>query len=196
MLGLLDHFGAQQAILIGNSLGGAVAMQFTLAHPERVSALVLVDPEVYNGGSPAWLRPLLATPEMRHLGPLIARQIEKSGPELIKTAWHDPSKIPAETIALYERPLQANNWDIALWDFTLATGTSDLPPHLKEFNLPTLVITGDDDRIVPTADTIRLAGELPEAQLVVIPNAGHVPHEEQPAAFMAAVQKFISTLSG
>jgi len=96
---LLDHFGVQQAILVGNSAGGTVAMQMTLAHPERVSALILVDPAVYNGGgAPAWVRPLLATPQMRRLGPLVARQIQARGPELINLAWHDPSLLRPETI--------------------------------------------------------------------------------------------------
>jgi pimeloyl-ACP methyl ester carboxylesterase len=195
-LGLLDHFGVQQAVFVGNSAGGTVAMQVALAHPERVKALVLVDPAVYNGGgAPGWIRPLLATPQMRHLGPLVARQIQKSGPELIKTAWHDPSIITPETLALYKKPLMVDHWDVALWDFTLANGSSDLPQHLSELTLPTLVITGDDDRIVPTADSIRLSSALPNAQLVVIPNAGHVPHEEQPGAFMDALIKFINNLS-
>jgi pimeloyl-ACP methyl ester carboxylesterase len=44
---------------------------------------------------------------------------------------------------------------------------------------------------VPTADTVRLAGVLPGAKLVIIPGAGHVPHEEQPAAFMQAVEAFL-----
>jgi pimeloyl-ACP methyl ester carboxylesterase len=57
-----------------------------------------------------------------------------------------------------------------------------------------LVLTGDTDRIVPTEQSIRLAGELPHAVLVVIPQAGHVPHEEQPALFMQAVSEFFSAL--
>ena len=50
VIGLLDHFGVDQAILVGNSAGGTIAMQAALTYPERVSALVLVDPAVYNGG--------------------------------------------------------------------------------------------------------------------------------------------------
>ena len=60
--------------------------------------------------------------------------------------------------------------------------------------LRVLVVTGDDDRVVPTAESIRLAGELPDASLVVIAEAGHVPHEEKPAAFMEAVRNFLSNL--
>jgi pimeloyl-ACP methyl ester carboxylesterase len=194
-IGMLDHFGVQQAILVGNSAGGTVAMQTALAHPERVSALILVDPAVYNaGGAPAWVRPLLATPQMRHLGPLLARQIQKRGPELLNLAWHDPSLLKPETVELYQKPLQVENWDKALWELTLTGGRSNLAERLDELILPVLVITGDDDRIVPTADSIRLAKELPNAELVVIPNAGHVPHEERPAEFMQAVIGFLSAI--
>ena len=195
VVGLLDHFAVEQAILVGNSAGGTVAMQVALAYPERVSALILVDPAVYSGGgAPAWIRPLLRTPQMRHLGPLVARQIQTRGPQLVELAWHDPSQITPETIALYQKPLQVDNWDKALWEFTLASRASGLADRLAEFTLPVLVITGDDDRIVPTADSIRLAGELPAASLVVIPQAGHVPHEERPDLFMQAVNAFLETL--
>jgi len=192
---LLNLFGVQHAILIGNSAGGTVAMQVALAHPERVSALILVDPAVYSGGGvPAWLRPLLDTPQMRHLGPLLARQIQVRGSALLDLAWHDSSLLQPEIIELYKKPLQVENWDKALWEFTLASRASDLTERLGEFTLPVLVITGDDDRIVPTSQSIRLSGELPNAQLVVITNAGHVPHEERPTAFMDAVINFLNSL--
>jgi pimeloyl-ACP methyl ester carboxylesterase len=196
LIGLLDHYGIDQAILVGNSAGGTVAMNTALEYPERVSGLVLVDPAVYSGGgSPAWARPLLATPQGRHIGPLITRRILDSGPELLQRAWHDVSKLTPEMIELYRKPLQIENWDKALWEMTLASHASELDSRLDEFNLPVMVITGDDDRIVPTADSIRLAGELPNAQLEVIEAAGHVPHEEQPEAFMQAVTKFLQELN-
>jgi pimeloyl-ACP methyl ester carboxylesterase len=192
---LLDHFGVQQAILIGNSAGGTVSMQVALEHPERVSALILVDPAVYNGmGAPRWVQPILATPQMRHLGPLISRQILKRGPELIKLAWHDPTILSPEMLEFYKKPYQVENWDKALWEFTLASRPTGLSERLKEITLPVLVITGDHDRIVPTKDSIRLAGELPNASLQVIPNAGHIPHEEQPQVFIEAVTSYLSKI--
>jgi pimeloyl-ACP methyl ester carboxylesterase len=195
LLGLLDHFNVQKAILVGNSAGGTVAMQFTLQHPERVQALILVDPAVYeDGGGSSWLRLFYKTPQMNHLGPLIVRSIQSKGIDLIKMAWYEPSKIAPETIAGYTKPLRADNWDRALWFFTTASLPSDLPQRLGEFTLPVLVITGDTDKIVPTANSVELAGELPGGKLVIILKAGHVPHEEQPAAFMTAVNEFLSTL--
>jgi pimeloyl-ACP methyl ester carboxylesterase len=193
--GLLDHFGVQQAFLVGNSAGGTAAMQAALAHPERVAGLVLVAPAVYSGGgTPAWVRPLLTTPQMRHLGPLVARQIQARSPELIALSWHNPDLLTSQTLALYQKPFQVENWDQALWEFTLASRPSGLAEKLEQFSLPVLVVTGDDDRVVPTAESVRLASELPNARLSVIGNAGHVPHEERPADFMNAMRDFLNDL--
>jgi pimeloyl-ACP methyl ester carboxylesterase len=128
---------------------------------------------------------------MRRIGPLIVRRIQSSGEELIRTAWHNPSKIDAETWAAYRKPLRAENWDRALWELTAASTESDLAERLSQLRLPVLVITGDDDRIVPTEDSLRLAEELPNAELRVLANCGHLPQEECPEAFMGAVANFI-----
>ncbi len=195
VVGLLDHFGVEKAVLVGNSAGGTLAMRFFLAYPGRVSGLILVDPAVYAGGGPPdWTRPLLATPQMRRLGPLMIRRIQSQGAALIRTAWHNPEQISPQTLELYLKPMKAENWDKALWEFTLAGGKSDLSGRLNSINMPVLVITGDDDRIVPTAQSIRLSAELPNAKLVVIPEAGHVPHEEKPQDFMKAVQDYLETV--
>jgi pimeloyl-ACP methyl ester carboxylesterase len=193
LLQLMDEFGFQQAILIGNSAGGTLAMNFAFAHPDRVLALILVDPAVYGGGLPAWLSPFLGLPQVRHLGPLIARQIKTRGPELLRMAWHDPSKITQATEDAYTKPLQVDNWDLALWYLTAAGSDTGVARRLGELPLPILVVTGDDDRIVPTEQSVRLAGELPSAKLAVIPDSGHVPHEEQPEAFLQAVGNFLKT---
>ena len=195
VIGLLDHLGLQQAVLVGNSAGGTIAMQTALAHPDRVQALILVDPAVYNGGgAPKWIRPLLATPQMRRLGPLLARSIQSNGTELIAQAWHDPSLLKPEIIELYKKPLQVSDWDKALWELTLASQESNLKDRLDSLSMPVLVVTGDDDRIVPTDDSIKLAGELSGAQLAIIANAGHVPHEEQPVEFMQVLTDFLNKL--
>jgi pimeloyl-ACP methyl ester carboxylesterase len=192
VVGLMDALGVERAILVGNSAGGTITMLTALEYPLRVQSLILVDPAVYaGGGAPTWIRPLLRTPQMNHLGPLVARQLQSRGTEIIKTAWHDPSKITPEVLQGYQKPLRVEHWDKALWELTLASSESQLAERLTEFNLPVLVITGDDDRIVPTEQSIRLADEIPNAELVVIEQCGHLPHEEQPDKFMQAVTEFI-----
>lgn len=195
VIGLMDALGVEKAILVGNSAGGTISMLTALQHPERVESLILVDPAVYaGGGAPAWSRPLLKAPQMNRVGPLFARQIQTRGPELVEVAWHDPGKITPDVMEGYQKPLRVENWDKALWYLTISSRESGLAERLDELTLPILVITGDDDRIVPTEQSVRLAGELPNAGLVVIPQSGHVPHEETPAEFMQAVIQFLETL--
>jgi len=195
VIGLMDALNVEKAILVGNSAGGTVSMQVALQHPDRVEALILVDAAVYaGGGAPSWSRPLLKTPQMNHVGPLIARQLQAQGTEFLKTAWHDPSKITPEIFAGYEKPLQVDNWDKALWQLTVASQESGLTERLSEITMPALVITGDDDRIVPTEQSLRLADELPNAELKVIAQSGHLPHEEKPLEFMQAVTEFLAAL--
>jgi pimeloyl-ACP methyl ester carboxylesterase len=195
VIDLIDAMGTDEAILVGNSAGGTIAALTALQHPERVRALVLVDAAIYvGGGAPAFVRPLLSTPQLRHLGPLIARRIRDWGPRLLESAWHDPSLLTEQIRKEYEKPLQVDNWDQALWELTAASRRPDLESRLDELALPALVVTGDDDRIVPTEQSIRLGSELPDAQLVVFPSCGHVPQEECPTAFLNAVEPFISAL--
>jgi len=89
----------------------------------------------------------------------------------------------------YTTPLKIEYWDRALWYFTAASQPSDLPERLSGFALPMLVITGDPDMIVPTADSGRFEGTLPNARLVIIPQAGYVPHEEYTDRFIKEVEE-------
>jgi pimeloyl-ACP methyl ester carboxylesterase len=191
-VGLLDELGVERAILVGNSAGGTIALLTALTYPQRVQALVLVDPAVYaHGSSLGLIRFLANTPQMQRIGPLVARRIRGWGIDFARSAWHDPSQITAEVWEGYLKPLQAENWDRGLWEMVRASQSHDLPERLAEIQMPCLVITGDDDRIVPTEQSIRLADELPDAELVVIPDCGHIPHEECPEAFLQAVTDFL-----
>lgn len=192
VVGLMDALGIEQAWLVGNSAGGTVSVYTALTYPQRVSGLILVDAAIYTGGgSPGWIRPLLSTPQMRRIGPLLARQIAVRGEDFIRASFHDPTRVTADVLAGYRKPLRARNWDRALWELTAASRPLGLAERLNELRLPVLVITGDDDRIVPTEESIRLAADIPGAALAVIPQAGHLPHEEKPAEFMQAVREFL-----
>lgn len=197
LIGLMDKLGVEQAILVGNSQGGTVALTTALAYPERVSALVLADPAVYtSGGPPTWLSPLWRTPQMRRIGPWVARRFlgEANAEQLLALAWHDPSRFTAQERGDTLKYFRVQNRDASLWEYTVANEPSSLAERVDELHLPVLVIAGDDDRIVPTAEHIRLSSEIPDAQLVIIRACGHVPQEEQPEEFLRAVIAFLDTL--
>lgn len=196
IVGLLDILNVRQAVLVGHSAGGTVAAVTALKYPDRVRALVLVDAAIYQGGgAPAWTQPLLGTPQMRWYGPLLVRYIfGQRGDSLIASAWYNPSKITPERLAAYRRPLRIANWDRAFWEVTLANRPLNLPARLGELKMPALVITGDHDTWVATDLSRRLAGELPQAELAVIQDCGHVPQEEQPTDFLKALTPFLERL--
>ncbi len=192
LIHLMDAFEIDKAVLAGNSSGGTQALYTYLHYPERVQALILVDPAIYTGGgAPSWSKFLLRTPQIRRVGPWLLRSIATRGESSIALAWHDPSRVTSEILEGYKLPLRAENWDRALWEFTLASRELDLETRLDEVRVPTLVITGDDDRIVPTQDSIRLAEEIAGAELAILPNCGHLPQEECPELFLEAVREFI-----
>ncbi|TVR60841.1 MAG: alpha/beta hydrolase [Spirochaetaceae bacterium] len=193
VLALLDHFGVDTAVLVGNSAGGSIAFRFALEHPERVAALILVSPAIYTGGgAPSWIQPLFRLPQINRFGPVLARRIASNGDEFLRRSWFDSSRVTDEILAAYRRPLEIENWDRALWELTRASRADALSDRVAQVTLPVLVVTGDTDRIVPTEQSVKLASDLPNAQLVVIPESGHVAHEETPAPFMEAVRGFIA----
>jgi pimeloyl-ACP methyl ester carboxylesterase len=194
-LGLMDVLGAERAILVGNSAGGTIAVLTSLQAPDRVQALILVSPAIYEGGgTPSWMRPLFRLPQVRRLGPLVVRSLVARLEGALPTAWHEPSKITPEVLVGYKKPLRVENWDAAFWEFLSASRPLGLADRLDRVTIPTLVVTGDDDTWVPTAQSVRLAGELPNAELVVIPSCGHVAQEECPEQFLEAAVDFLDSL--
>lgn len=193
-VGVLDALGLERAVLVGHSAGGTIAVQVALEHPDRVTGLVLVGPAVFaGGGTPAWARPLLRTPQMERVGPLVVRQLGgQQGEDFLRASWADPARIDDATWEAYRRPLQVEDWDRALWELVKASQESDLAPFLASLRVPVLVVTGTEDAIVPPAQSRDLARALTGvpggATLVELPGCGHLPHEECPDAFREAVE--------
>jgi len=193
-LALMDELGIDEAILVGSSAGGALALRVALTRPDRLRALVLIAPALASGGPPGWLRALLDTPQLRRIGPLLTRGVRDRVDEFVGEAWHDPSLVDGAIREGYSRGLRVDDWDRGLWRHTLAyRSADDLLPRLGELQLPVLVITGDDDRVVDPAESERLAEALirADAELVTIGECGHLPQEECPAQTLAAIEGFV-----
>jgi pimeloyl-ACP methyl ester carboxylesterase len=192
--GLMDALEVDKAVLVGNSAGGGVSVAFALKYPERVESLILVDPGLGGGRGPQfpeWALPLMRSPQMRHIGPLLVRNIAETGNDTILRAWSDPSKVTNDIIVGYRKPLRVNNWDRALYELTFAPPYSELRPQLPELKVFTFIIAGEDDRLIRPFYFEAVSKEIPGAELVLLPGCGHVPHEECPDRFMEEVIKYL-----
>lgn len=191
----MDALSVERAVLIGSSSGGGVAVQVALAHPERVAGLVLVGASTYGeAGVPGFLRPLLGTPQAARIGPLAMRQAaEEPGLQFLRRAYADPEALTDEVIQGHRRGLQADNWDAALWEFVRAGPTPNLAARLAEVQVPTLVVSGAEDAVVPPEQSERLAQELPNAEFTLLEGCGHLPQEECPEAFAETVTAWLES---
>ncbi len=188
LLRFLDVRGIDRAVLVGNSLGGAVALVSAAAEPRRVSALVLV-----ASASPASRIPLT----IRALRAPVVGEVEMDlyvRPFMVLGLRHrlyaDPKKVTDEVVERYWRPVTvAGTRRAALAAIrSNARGYEDL---LQRIRVPTLVVWGREDRLLPPSEGLRLASQIPGAKLVVLPEAGHVPQEEAPEAFSREVAAFL-----
>lgn len=195
---LISEFGdGRDVVLVGHSAGGQLAAEYARLNPTRVSALVLVDPAILTtGGAPDGLDWLWGIPQIDRLGPILVGGIASSGMDLLRESYADQSMITDEVLAGYRAPLTINGWEEAFWNFSTAPRTNQLVENLDGVTMPVLLITGDVDTVVPTADTIALNSLFPDSQLVVIDNSAHLPHEEKPADFMAGIAAHWNHLVG
>lgn len=190
----LDRFALEQVILIGNSAGGNLAVQAALAYPERVKALILIDPAIYRNGPPGIVRWILRGPLFDRFALSSIRDLAEDQQELFESAWYRPELIGEELKDHYLQPLQVSQWDRSLLLYTKATEDPKIVRRLKELEIPTLIIHGREDRIVPVKQSIRLHEELANSQLVILEECGHVPHEELPEQTAELIRRFISEL--
>ena len=191
---LLDAFGVEKAVLVGNSAGGGVAVAFALEYPERIDELILVDPGVgggYGPQFPAWALPIMWTPQMRHLGPLMMRDYQESLPRTIEREWFVSSKLTDEIREKHLQILKIKNWDKAFYELTFAPAYPELRPLLPNLKVPALIVAGQEDRLIRSWYFEAISTEIPDAQLSLISQCGHVPQEECPTKFMEVVLKYL-----
>jgi pimeloyl-ACP methyl ester carboxylesterase len=197
---LLDESGVARALLIGNSAGGSLALKFALQQPERVSGLVLLSPAVYGGRGGGVLGRLADTPQMRHLGPLVSRRFAAND-DLLERAYDDPARITDATRHNARISVRVENWDRAFWEYVRGARRHRVPLVEAEVEAltertPMLIVTGDNDRIVATADTERLGRAVPAATFAVLPACGHVPQEECRDALIAVMASWLARHDG
>lgn len=166
----------QPVILVGASMGGAAAIDFTLTYPEAVAKLVLLD-SAGLGKQPIvgkfmfspldyWATEFLRNPKVRQ--------------NISKAAYYDKSfaNLDAQTCAALH--LKCTNWNQALIAFTKSGGYGSFADKVKNIRQQTLILWGRQDKILGTKDADKFTKLIQGNRLVWIENCGHVPHLEKP----------------
>lgn len=193
--GLMDHLGLEDAVLVGASAGGTIALETVHRAPRRVRGLALLAPAITGDvGPPASLRPLLRRAG-RLLAPVIRRRAADLSLARVARGWFDPSRATEEDVAAYRAPFDVPGWEAALW----ATMTADEPPDVRHvlprIEVPVLVVSGSHDRTVRPAWSRRVAGAVPRGRYVELPDVGHTPHEEAPERLLPVLRGFLAELA-
>lgn len=187
---LLDELGIERATLVGNSMGGGVALDFTLVHPERVEGLVLVA-SALNGF------PATEADRARFAGDRAAigaafQEAGQRGPERGIDLWLQSPMVVVTSRALatrahLRRMITENTGMFTLQHWPIEP--LDLPANerLGEVRVPTLVIAGQRDTPLMRATSARAAAGIPGAKLVVIAGADHLPQMVRPVEFRDAL---------
>lgn len=174
----LDALKLEQVIVVGSSMGGAIAQTFALDFPKRVSGLVLV-------GTGAKLR----------VAPQFLEGIRNAYDPTIRLLVQNYYAPDAPTVLLEKsiRQLLASGQAVTLADYT-ACNAFDLRDRIGTISAPTLVICGRDDKMTPPAYSEYLAKNIPHARLVRIEHAGHMVMLEQPTQFNTALRDWLATI--
>lgn len=216
--GVLDRFLAEvvpegRAILAGNSMGGLISLLEAADHPERVSALILVDA--------ALPRPITARPDPRVLLTFglyampgvgewyLRRRAERLGPvglvrETLRLCCADPGRVAAEVVAAHEdmaRRRQQFAWGPgAFLEAARSIVRIQLPPTritaaIDRIRVPTLVVQGDRDRLVSAAAARETVRRRPDWRLEMFEGIGHTPQLEVPGQLVSAMRAWLDGIA-
>jgi pimeloyl-ACP methyl ester carboxylesterase len=196
---LMDALDVDTAPILGNSLGGRIALELALRSPNRVDSLTLLDPSVPGM---RWRYILGFTRVIpTELGAIPFPMRERMTRVILRRLFGDPGRLTddaysvaaKEFMRIYADPRARVAFFSALRHI-ITERPEAFYGSLRRIKQPTLVIFGDSDRLVPLRLGVRLSEHLPNCELVVLPGVGHVPQFEATDETIAAVGTFLASL--
>jgi pimeloyl-ACP methyl ester carboxylesterase len=181
VLAKMDEAGIRRAVVVGHSMGGAVALTIALRHPDRLAGLVLVVTGARLRMNPEFLEKAKQQASSAQAEPPVPleRTVAASvKPEVLE--WIRPRAMSAPPKTIYA-DFQANN-------------VFDVMERLGEVSTPTLVVAADEDRMAPPKFSQFMADKIPGARMVTLVGSGHYPQVEQQERFDTELAQFIAGL--
>jgi len=191
-----DAAGLQDMVVAGNSLGGLYAWRFALRHPHRTRGLVLIDaagyPSDLSGPGTLGLR-LARTPVVSEL--MRWAPVDSMVGGGLRGAYADPRKVTPETIDRYASLMRRPGNRAALGDRARSQSAATGWEQVQTIRTPTLILWGGRDTWLPPVMGERFKRDIPGSQLIIYPELGHVPMEEDPSGTVGDIRTFLRELS-
>jgi pimeloyl-ACP methyl ester carboxylesterase len=187
--------GVGRFVIGGNSMGGGVAWAYTLAHPDKVRGLVLVNaagwPAPREGGPPPLVFRLLGNP----VGRSVLRSVDPAlmAEDGLKKAYQDEALVTPAIVTRYVELARAPGHRAILTNRG-AERRQVTAQTFAAIRAPTLILAGEKDQVIPVASQRGFASAIPGARLIVYPEGGHVPMEQLPDRSAADLDAFMKTL--
>lgn len=189
LIAFLDALGIARCHLVGNSMGGWIALQAAIDHPDRLTTLTLVNNAGVTGKEQSELERL----PRDGVSPLVATNA-RDLKRLLDFVVHKPRFIPSRflDVAYAERAEHAALLDAIFWTIVEDAEHRPLNARLKDVAAPTLIIWGRHDRLIHVSCVAELEAGIARAEAVVFDDVGHVPMLEKPAATAAVLRGFLA----
>jgi len=198
LLGLLDALRLPAATLVGSSLGAMVAHRLAVDAPDRVTGLVLVDGAlILTSGAFNWGALLMALPLVGERIYNNYRRDPQSAYNSLRPFYGNLQALPAADRQFLFQRVNERVWSdrqrrayLGLYRYLAWSAPRQqkgTAAALSKLSVPTHLVWGEHDHIMPLSAARAVIALQPGARLSIIPAAGHLPHQEQPAAFLAAL---------
>jgi pimeloyl-ACP methyl ester carboxylesterase len=178
----LDALKLESIVIAGHSMGGPIAIELALRHPERVQALVLIATaakfDIPKERIDIWHAVTMGRASQPFNNDGYSPKTIASKPEIIREGW-------GEQIQTDPR---------VRWGDLVACSQVDLRDRISRLDKPTLILAGADDSVTPPAEAEFLRSRIKGARLEVVPDAGHRPTTERPDVTNGAIEKFLDEL--
>lgn len=189
----MDTLKIKSAVLIGNSMGGAISMKVALQFPDKVEKLVLVDSAGVSEGIVMFgvLGKNISTNSLsKTLNYLFMN--EHTIKSIVKSLYVQKNLKTDEVAEGYVKPFRTPGIEDAFAQMVKGfVEDDDLPKRIPEIIIPTLIVWGENDTIIPVSAAKKFNELIKGSKLIIYPEAGHMPMEEHPAEFNKAISEFI-----
>jgi pimeloyl-ACP methyl ester carboxylesterase len=163
--------------LVSNSMGGKIVVEYAARYPDRVASIVLICPSGLSAGEEL---------------PIVDGMRRYGIPSIVESIFFDPRQIEPALVDFFQRQSRNRRWRSGFLHTIRGTKDHCVRDRLADVKQPTLVISGQEDHIVNPEEVRAAAGELSQAQFLMIPRCGHAPQIERARLINRLVVRYLT----